>query len=196
MDNRVGFILSDDLIQWGHREQQIKDSSCSQQWNTSWNNDNSDDREQAVYWLNTKDTLTGCTKWSISSCYHCLIVSICQFQRTEECVCEYVCVYVCACVCTKITVQWHLLLYIICILEWMWAYALVLPPVCMSVFSYLYTCLTNLNLFRVCMCMSLYITMQIVNRQRITCSIRSSLAVAVRTAWWSLTSLQCQLCTF
>lgn len=32
-----------------------------------------------------------CTKWSISSCLHYLIVSICWFHLTEECVC--VCVW-------------------------------------------------------------------------------------------------------
>lgn len=82
MNNRVHFFLNDGLIHWGHRGQQMKDSSYASQWNTSQNNDNSDDREQAVYWLNTK-----ATKWSISSCCHCLIVPICWFQRTEECVC-------------------------------------------------------------------------------------------------------------
>lgn len=43
------------------RENKIKDSSCSQPSNTLRNNDNSDDREQAGYWLNTKAVLTGPT---------------------------------------------------------------------------------------------------------------------------------------
>lgn len=96
MDDSVGFILNDGLIHWGHRGQQIKDSSCASQWNTLQNNDNSDGREQAVHWLDTK-----ATKWSISSCYHCLIVPICWFQRTEECVCMFVCL--------QMLIQSHLL---------------------------------------------------------------------------------------
>lgn len=92
-DGQQSWLHSDGLIQCGHRGRQIKDSSCSQLWNTSLNNDNSYDREQAGYWLDTKATLTG-RKWSISGCYYCLIVSICWFQKTEECVWR---VSVCVC---------------------------------------------------------------------------------------------------
>lgn len=62
-------------IQWGHAGQQLRDYSCSPPWNTLRNNDNSDGREQTGHWLDTKATLTGRTKLSISSC---IIVSLSQ----------------------------------------------------------------------------------------------------------------------
>lgn len=75
---------ADGLIQWGHAGRRLKDYSCSPPWNTLLNNDNCDGREQAGYWAKTKATLTGRAKLSISSCYHCLIVSKCRSRGTKK----------------------------------------------------------------------------------------------------------------
>lgn len=75
---------ADGLTQWGHAGRRLKDYSCSPPRNTLLNNDNCDGREQAGYWAKTKATLTGRAKLSISSCYHCLIVSKCRSQGTKK----------------------------------------------------------------------------------------------------------------
>lgn len=77
-------FLADGSIQWGHAGRRLKDYSCSPPWNTLLNNDNCDGREQARYWGKTKATLTGRAKLSISSCYHCLIVSKCRSRGTKK----------------------------------------------------------------------------------------------------------------
>lgn len=170
---------ADGLIQWGHAGRRLKDYSCSPPWNTLLNNDNCDGREQAGYWGKTKATLTGRAKLSISSCYHCLIVSKCRSRGTKKRECQVP-------ACLRVWVQ------VLC--------------VCMSTRTYASTCepagffpfFFFLQSVCVCVCLCVRCVRAFCNfsySQRRSCI---SLAAALRTSIdeAGLTSLQCQSCTF